>query len=294
MVDDGVAGFAYSEGGWNFREEQLGQFVRWVLHGQLVSAESYPRYRRVYRVIDDKRVTFRRSLWWTSRQSVDAQTRHELMRQRQEAAREEREARETERKEAEKQRQQELEEQERARRAEEAERLRKEREERERIAWEERQRRWAETDARHAREKAEEEERLARKKAEQEERERQALETANAWWRRLSKSQSEELFAAVVERAWREEKLWVEVPETPRMSREYAYGVPLYTRGKRNSRTPYGIVRPCPGLLSVSPQMAAEHALVRSTQEARELQQAGHKGRITDFDLPGHEQLTMC
>ncbi|MEV0415507.1 hypothetical protein AB0I68_33225 [Streptomyces sp. NPDC050448] len=168
MVDHDVAGFDYSEGGWNFREERLGQFARWVLHGQLLSAESYPRHRRVYRVIDDKRVPFRRSLWWTSRQSVDAQTKHELMRQRQEAAKAERDARE---------------------------------------------------------------------KAEEEAREREALETANAWWCRLSKAQSEELFDAVVDRAWREEKLWVEVPETPRMSREYACGVPLSTRGKRGSRT---------------------------------------------------------
>ncbi|MFF1561022.1 competence protein CoiA [Streptomyces sp. NPDC058279] len=293
VVDDGVAGFDYSEGGWNFREEQLGQFVRWVLHGQLVSAESFPRYRRVYRVIDDEWVGFRRNRWWTSRQSVDAQTKHELMRQRQQAAREEREAREKERKEAEKWRQQELEERERARRAEEAERLRKEREERDRIAWEETQRRWAEADARRAREKAEEEDRLARKKAEQEEKERQALEAANAWWRRLSKPQTEELFAAIVERAWREDKQWVEAPETPRMSREYAYGVPLYTRGKRGSRSLYGIVRPCPSLIAASPQLAAEHALVRSAQEARELQEAGHEGQVTHFDLPEHEQLTM-
>ncbi|MER6391626.1 hypothetical protein ABT236_24575 [Streptomyces sp. NPDC001523] len=144
--------------------------------------------------------------------------------------------------------------------------MREEREEEERIAREERQRRWAEAEARRAREKAEEEQRLARKKAEQEEKERQALEAANVWWRRLSKPQTEALFAAVVERAWREQKPWVEVPETPRMSREYAYGVPLYTRGKRSSRALYGIFRPGPGLVATSPRLAAEHALVRSAQ----------------------------
>ncbi|WP_053924759.1 competence protein CoiA family protein [Streptomyces chattanoogensis] len=285
VVDDGIAGFDYAAGGWSFREEQLERFVRWALHGQLVSVESYPRYRRVYRTVDDKQLRFRRSRWWTSLQSADAQTKHELMRQRQEAAKEERE-------EAEKQRQKDLQEQERVRRAEEEERLRKQREERAEIAWRETQGRWAEAYARRARQQAEEEGRLVREKAEQEEKERHALETANVWWRRLSKEQSEELFAVVAERAWREDKLRVEIPEIPRMSRQYAYGVPLYTQGKRRSL--YGIVRPCPGLVPVSPQLELEHALVRSAQEAQELQEAGHEGRITHFDLPEHEQLAMC
>ncbi|MFE2528562.1 competence protein CoiA family protein [Streptomyces sp. NPDC059382] len=165
VVDDGVAGFDSFEGGWNFREEPLGRFVRWVLFGQLVSVESYPRYRGVYRVIDDEWVGFRRSLWWTSRQSVDAQTKHELMRRRQETAREEREAPRDGEAGGTEASPTESGEKERVRRAEEAERLREEREEEERIAREERQRRWAEAEARRAREKAEEEQRLARKKA---------------------------------------------------------------------------------------------------------------------------------
>ncbi|MGW2412696.1 hypothetical protein ACWCV5_10990 [Streptomyces tubercidicus] len=119
------------------------RFVRWALHGQLVSVESYPRYRRVYRTVDDKQLRFRRNRWWTSLQSADAQTKHELMRQRQEAAKKERE-------EAEKQRQKELQEQERVRRAEEEERLREEREERAEIAWQETQGRWAKAYARRA------------------------------------------------------------------------------------------------------------------------------------------------
>jgi hypothetical protein len=50
----------------------------------------------------------------------------------------------------------------------------------------------------------EREARLAREQAEREERERQDLETARAWWGRLSSQQRTGLFAAVAEYAWRE------------------------------------------------------------------------------------------
>ncbi|MFA7762801.1 hypothetical protein [Streptomyces sp. NRRL S-448] len=93
MVDDGLAGFDYAAGRWMFREEELVQFVRWALHGQVVPVESMPRYRRVYRVVDGEQPQFRRGQWWTSAQSAAAQEKHNAMRQRQELAREEREAR---------------------------------------------------------------------------------------------------------------------------------------------------------------------------------------------------------
>ncbi|MEV8103999.1 competence protein CoiA family protein [Streptomyces sp. NPDC088135] len=292
MVDDGVAGFDYAAGGWVFREEQLQQFVRWVLHGQLVSVESYPRYRRVPRVVDGERLRFRRGRWWTSLQSADTQTRHELMRQRQEAAKEEREARQRQQEEAAERRRKELEEKERIRKAEETERRNKQQEEESRIRMEAWRRQWAEEEARRAREKAEEAKRLAQEQAEREERERQAVEAADAWWHRLSKQQITELFSMVAERAWREEKLWVQIPEKLLMDPAYAYGVPLYTQDKRR-RSLYGVVRPCPSLLATSSRAREEHALVRSAHEARELQEMGHEGRITHFDLPEHEQLTM-
>ncbi|MEV5864832.1 competence protein CoiA family protein [Streptomyces sp. NPDC052071] len=125
MVDDGLAGFDFAAGGWGFREEQLQQFVRWVLHGQVVSVESYPRYRRVPRVVDGKHLWLRRGRWWTSLQSADAQTRHESMRRRQEAAKEEREARQRQQEEAAERRRKELVEKERIQRAKEAERRQK-------------------------------------------------------------------------------------------------------------------------------------------------------------------------
>ncbi|MFC9626845.1 hypothetical protein ACFTXM_45145 [Streptomyces sp. NPDC056930] len=292
MVDDGVAGFDYAAGSWAFREEQLQQFVRWVLHGQLVSVESYPRYRQVPRVVDGERLRLRRGRWWTSLQSADAQTRHELMRQRQEAAKEEREARQRQQEEAAERRRKELEEKERIRKAEETERRNKQQEEEPRIRMEAWRRQRAEEEARRAQEKAEEAQRLAREQTEREERERQAVETANAWWHKLSKQQITQLFAAVAERAWREEKLRVQIPEKLLMDPAYAYGVPLCTQDKRR-RSLYGVVRPCPNLVATMSRVREEHALVRSAQEAGELQEVGHEGRITHFGLPEHEQLTM-
>ncbi len=287
IVDDGLAGFDFAAGGWVFREAPLSQFVRWALHGQLVPAPVLPRYRRVYRVIDGKRRRFRRSQWWTSLQSVSDQKKHEAMRQRQEAAKAEREAREEE---AERRRRV-LEEQERARRAEEDERLRRQQEEASRARWEEIHRQWAEEAAIRARERAEEEAQLAQEQAEREEFQRQVLVTAREWWSLLSSQQKTELFTAVAEYAWRESNLRVEVPEKPVMSSEYAYGVPVYSLGRR--RILYGVVRPCPSLVASSPGMQRLHALARSTQEARELVAVMAGGRVTNLDLPEHEQLTM-
>ncbi|MFE1546549.1 competence protein CoiA family protein [Streptomyces sp. NPDC058718] len=288
-VNDGVAGFVHRGGRWEFQEETLERFVRWALEGQLVPAEVLPRYRRVYRVVDGEQRRFRRDQWWTSRKSIADQDRHEVMRQRQEAARAEREARQKEQKEAAERRQEELEEQERVRQAEEDQRWRLQREEEARVRLEEARRRWAEEDAR--RERVEREARLAREQAEQEERERQDLETARAWWGRLSPQQQTELFAAVAEYAWRESNLRVEIPEKPMMWPQYARGVPVHVADKR--RTLYGIVRPCPALISACPELAEELILARSAQEAHELAELLPQGRIVHLDLPEHEQLTM-
>ncbi|MEU9214298.1 hypothetical protein AB0D27_42090 [Streptomyces sp. NPDC048415] len=138
--------------------------------------------------------------------------------------------------------------------------------------------------------RAEEEARRAREQAVQEEKERKALETATAWWGRLSRKQMEELFAAVAERAWREEQLRVEIPEKPGMAVHFAYGVPVNSRGRHHAL--YGIVRPCPELVSLSPQLAYHRVLVRNAQEMREFDET-LAGRITHYDLPEHEQLTL-
>ena len=137
------------------------------------------------------------------------------------------------------------------------------------------------------------EEQQAREAAEREEKTRRALDAAQVWWRRVSQAQRVELFAAVAERAWKEEQLRIEIPEEPKMRASFAYGVPLFSRDRFHSL--YGIVRPCPGLVSLSPQLDSQRILVRNAQEARELQAAMAGGaRITHFDLPDHEQLPLC
>ncbi|MFF3787185.1 competence protein CoiA family protein [Streptomyces sp. NPDC001933] len=285
VVDDGLAGFVYRSGRWEFREETLERFVRWALEGQLVPAEVLRRYRRVYRVVDGERRRFKRDQWWTSKRSVADQGRHEVMRQRQEAERAERE-------EAAERRRKELEEQERVRKAEEDERRRLQREEGHRVFMEQTRRRWAQEEARREQERVEREARLARELAEREERERRDLETARVWWGRLSAQQQSELFAAVAEYAWRTSNLRVEVPEKPMMRSQYAHGVPVHVTDKRRSL--YGIVRPCPGLAGACPKLAEELVLARSAQEARELADVLPRSRIVDLVLPEHEQLTMC
>ncbi|KUL24342.1 hypothetical protein [Streptomyces regalis] len=185
------------------------------------------------RVVDDRYWTFRRELWWTSRQSSRAQTEHEQMRQRQEKAKEAAEERKKQQEAEAELRRKKWEEEDRRRRAEEAAARRKVQEEERRVLME-----------KLLQHRAEEVARRAREQAEQEEKERQALEMARAWWGRLSREQMEELFAAVADRAWHEEQLRVEIPEKPSMAAHFAYGVPLYSRDRYHSL--YGIARPCP------------------------------------------------
>ncbi|MFD0070874.1 hypothetical protein ACFVIY_00265 [Streptomyces sp. NPDC127166] len=72
VVDDGLAGFAYPSGRWEFREEPLERFVRWALARQVMPAEVLPRYRQVYRVVKDEQRRFKRDRWWASRKTARA------------------------------------------------------------------------------------------------------------------------------------------------------------------------------------------------------------------------------
>jgi hypothetical protein len=201
------------------------------------------------------------------------------MRQRQEKAQAAAEARRKEREAEAERRRWKLQEEDRRRRAEEAARRRQVQQEERKGFLEELRQRWVEEEARRAREQAE-----------QEEKERHALETAKAWWSRLSRQQREELFAAVADRAWREEQLRVEIPDKPNTAAHFAYGVPVYSRGRRHAL--YGIVRPCPELVSLSPQLTYQRIFVRNAQEMGEFDET-LAGRITHYDLPDHEQLSM-
>ncbi|CAM5698021.1 hypothetical protein SMICM304S_04433 [Streptomyces microflavus] len=91
VVDDGLGGFA--EGTWSFQEAELTRFVQWVVRGQLRPCRSLPKHREVLRLVGGEHHWFVRDLWWTSRQSAEAQSSYEWERERrEEAARSERPA----------------------------------------------------------------------------------------------------------------------------------------------------------------------------------------------------------
>lgn len=308
VVDDGLGGFASST--WFFRETQLAQFVKWVVRGQLRVCRSLPHHRRVMRDIGTgSHRWFVRDLWWTSRQSAEAQyaCEQERIRREEQARRREEEAR---RQEA---RRLELEAASQARRAawraspagqqalqrrlevkkakalQEAERqaaarrLKAQRDE-------EKARYRAEVRARQAREFALEQEREAARQAAREELERRAQATAEMWWGQLSGAQVKELFAAVIDTAWKDDGLRVRIPEGGGVAASFAYGVPVHADHRL-----YGIVRPCPELLPLSPQLAYHQVFARNAKEARALEENGLRTeRLTHLALADHEQMVLC
>ncbi|WP_328508304.1 competence protein CoiA family protein [Streptomyces mirabilis] len=266
-VVDGLGGFDAAAGTWEFKPQELGRFVRWVLSGSVTPVASLPHYTSVQRGSGLGRYVQRR-LWWTSAQSERAQSEHDRIRQeeaeRANRARREAADRRAARQQQELQRQQQLQRRRKSRpvpdpedeeaRAQEQRRLEQERQ-RERD----------------------------RKAAEREELAGRAPEVAREWWQGVPPRQRAELLAAVAERAWHDEEVRVEIPESPRASASFAYGIPLYTA---DLRALYGIVRPCPELVCLSPQLEFQHVVVRDEQEA--LQLAGvmsPRARITNLCL---------
>ncbi|WP_330261049.1 competence protein CoiA family protein [Streptomyces sp. NBC_00539] len=275
-VDDGLAGFNAAGGRWEFREEPLPHFVAWVLRGSVITRRTLPAYRRVSRTVEDEYQTYVRDLWWTSRKSAQAQVEHEQMRLQREAEAQAREA-------------------ERQKRAAEAARKREERaadNRRRRAEVVERGRRAREGQAERARVLRQEAARL-RRAAEEQQRARDEAEHARraelgrnaegiaaAWWARLSPAQVEELFAAVIEEA-EEDGVPLSNPRARAGVPAFAYGVPMHGGGL------YGIVRPCPALAVLSPQLAFQRIFVRNAEEAQELIGAGlPPWRIRDLELP--------
>lgn len=282
-VDDGLAGFDASAGRWLFREEELTQFVRWALHEQLITCRALPHYRSVSRTVDGEVHTFRRELWWTSRPSARAQSEHDAIRRRRQKEQAARVAQLKEEEARAARRQREREEAERLRRAEAARRRRAEWEEANRVRVEKMRKERVEADARRARERAarEEKERRLRERAEK---------VATAWWARLSEGQVHDLLAAVADWAWREDQLRIEIPEKLQPAAHFAYGLALYSTGRIQGL--YGIVRPCPVLLRLSPQTSYHRIFVRNAREAKQLGDLP-SGQLIQLDLPGHEQLPM-
>ncbi|WP_050501524.1 MULTISPECIES: competence protein CoiA family protein [unclassified Streptomyces] len=302
VVDDGLGGFA--EGAWSFQEAELTRFVQWVVRGQLRPCRSLPKHREVLRLVGGERHWFVRDLWWTSRQSAEAQSSYEWERERREEAARQREAR-----------RQELENASRERRkvwlaSPAGQKAQKRR--REILAQKEAQKRErkmtprrlpAQRDAETARQRALREEEVARCRAEDRERrarefarqqeleaqrraalqelESRAHSTAEAWWALLSRTGVERLFRAVFDAARGREGLEVRIPKGGGVAASFAYGVPVHA-----SNGLYGIVRPCPELVPLSPQLVFQRVFALNAREAQELQAAGLRAtHITHLSL---------
>ncbi|MER7338600.1 competence protein CoiA family protein [Streptomyces sp. NPDC000075] len=277
VVDDGLAGFDAAAGRWEFRAEPLPRFVIWVLRGSLTSHRALPRYRRVSRMDDGEYQPYVRDLWWTSHASAHAEVEYERLRPQREAAARAREAERRKRAAEAARKRDEQAAKYRLLKAEAAARARRERDaqaERDRVVRREAaQRRRAEEEQRRIRDEAE----LARRVA----LERDAPGIAAAWWARLSPPQVEELFAAVREEA-EEDGVALSNPGARAGVPAFAYGVPVHGGGL------YGVVRPCPALTVLSPQLAFQRIFVRNADEAQELIDSGlPPWRIRDLELPG-------
>ncbi|MFJ8162413.1 competence protein CoiA family protein [Streptomyces sp. NPDC096136] len=305
VVDDGLGSF--SSGTWSFQEAELSRFTQWVLHGRLSSCPSLSARREVMRLVDGEHRWFQRSVWWTSRRSAEAQSAHQQERlRRAEAARKREEAA--------------------RQRAEEARRLEVQRKEREAAArarrerWlatpagqkaqqrqlelrrlkdakvveqraaarrlpaqeaDERGRRRAEARERRAMELAAEQEREVRRQLTRQELEQQAPALGEAWWARLSREEAKELFRAAFDAAWRLEGIRVRIPPGGGAAPSFAYGVPVHAFNRL-----YGIVRPCPALVPLAPQLVYHQVFARDATEVEALEANGLRPeRVTCLDL---------
>ncbi|MEV7383266.1 competence protein CoiA family protein [Streptomyces lydicus] len=273
-VVDGLGGFDAAAGTWEFKPQDLGRFVRWVLSGSVTPVASLPHYTSVQRGSGLGRYV-QRHLWWTSTQSERAQNEHDRRRQEQagRAERADRARREAADRRAARQ-QQEFQRMQQLQRRRKSQPLPDPEDEETRRAQAQEQRRLEQAWRRQREQEAAKLQELAGR----------AAAVARAWWQDVQPRQRAELFAAVAERAWHDEEVRVEIPERPQVAESFAYGIPLFTTGRL--RALYGIVRPCPELVCLSPQLEFQHLMVRDEQEARQL--AGvmsSRARITNLGL---------
>ncbi|MFF8262716.1 hypothetical protein [Streptomyces virginiae] len=68
----------------------------------------------------------------------------------------------------------------------------------------------------------------------------------------------------------------------------------IRTRLSTFMRTPT-IVRPCPELVPLSPQLAYHQVFARNAKEVQALEVGGLRtSRLTHFHLANHEQIALC
>ena len=279
IVRDGLVRFDYARGGWvQIDDVTLTTFVRWVLGESLTFHAIARRYRRIR--LPGKNATTRRSASWTTQRSIDAEARHEAMRQQQEVAKRTREERARKAEEHRKQ-------VERERQREEDERRSAEAAEHHRLFMIEMKRQRTALEAERRERQREQQEQARQEELAQLERDRQEQAAAQQWWSGVSAAQLTELLdhVAVLSMTERTSRA---LPGSDEGDREHAYGIAVYT-----GRRLYGVVRPCPHSLGQLP--ASTRIFVRNAREKALITTTGHVNAdlITHFDLPDHEQTTL-
>ncbi|MFI6505847.1 competence protein CoiA family protein [Nonomuraea typhae] len=174
MVHDGLVRFDYTRGGWvQVDDVPLATFVRWVLGRGLTFHPIGRRYRRIH--LPGGAATRRRSVSWTTQRSIDAEAKHEAMRQQQEAAKSAREEQarvaEEDRKQVERERQRQAE-----------ERRRAEAEERHRLFVIEWERQRATREAQRREQERQQQEQARQEESARRERDRQEQAAVRRWW----------------------------------------------------------------------------------------------------------------
>lgn len=274
-VIDGAADFHYKVGAWGMtRRLPLAEFIRRVQDEIVVFHEVLPRYQRIR--INATSYSRRQALW-ASPASLDAEERHEVMRQRQEAWKQRQQEQAEARRKAE-ERQREL--------AREDERVRVEKERALQLA--EQQRQWA-IQAERDRLRREEEERQ-RQAAEQERLRLERIEasTGHRWHAELSETRQHELRDKVTEHVWLKERTKTISFAADGPTIEFAFGTAVYVRNRL-----YGVLRPSPPSLHHLPRDIIVFAL--NAREAALLVNTGLVAaeRVVFFDFPKAEQLSL-
>ncbi|MFC4056073.1 competence protein CoiA family protein [Actinomadura syzygii] len=279
MVHDGLTRFDYKCGSWiQVDDVTLPTFVRWVLDRSLTIHPIGRRYRRIR--LPGSNAIIRRSVSWSTQRSIDAEAKHEAMRQRQEAAKAAREKRAREAEEHRKQVERERQRQEDERRRVESEKRHREfmiESKRRQAAWEAQRR-----EQERKRQEQERQEELARR-----ERDHREQTAAQQWWEGVSAAQLAELMGHVTALSISEHASRA-LPRSDEREREYAYGLALYT-----GRRLFGVVMPCPHSLDRLPN--STRIFVRNAREKACITATGlvNADLVTHFDLPDHEQTSL-
>jgi len=286
VVVDGAAEFFFGVGSWGMtRRQALANFIHRVQDETAVFHEVLPRYRRIR--INAASYSRRQALW-TSHVSIDAEERHEVMRQRQEAWKQRQQEEAEARRKAE-ERQREIE--------REAERIRLEKERAQRHA--EQQRRWAiqaerdrlRWEEEERQRQAAERERLAAEQAAEQRRLRLEKIEASAsarWHAELSESRQLELRDKVTEYVWLKERTKTTSFSAAAPTAEFAFGTAVYVRNQL-----YGVLRPSPLSLRRLPRDVV--VFVLNAREAARLIDTGLVAaeRVAFFEFPDAEQLSL-